>query len=260
LLTNRKLRFFGLCWDKQAEFAINKGKKLVSSFKFLRKYLLSIVAPFSIDGTVVESGLKMKALGLTLQYNLKWNLHIEQMKKKVQPKLSILKKIRKNIDTSQFLKLATAQIYSQMYYASQVWMNETLGSDGLKKLRSLHYRILRAAVRDCKCQVPKKILEKTCKRVSPETWSTYATASLVIKIKRDGSPNYLHEVLNETIYTTRRQPDKAKFYDNSRGKVGKHRLCNRLTKLNDLPPWLERPMTGDGLRVFLKKSLNFDMD
>jgi len=28
-----------LCWDKQAEFAINKGKKLVSSFKFLRKYL-----------------------------------------------------------------------------------------------------------------------------------------------------------------------------------------------------------------------------
>jgi len=219
-----------------------------------------IVAPFSIDGIMVNSGLQMKALGLTIQPNLKWNLHLENIKKRIQPKLSMLKKIRKNLDLSQFLKLATSQLFSQMYYASQVWMNETLGSEGWRKLRSMHYRILRAAVRDFKCEIPRKDLGKTCKRVPPEIWSAYSTSSLVIKIKRDGSPTYLHEVINETIYTTRRQPERAKFYDNSRGKVGKHRLGNRLAKMNDLPPWLEQPMTDDGLRVFLRKSLNFDME
>jgi len=112
-------------------------------------------------------------------------------------------------------------------------------------------------VRDFKQRKSKIELDVACKRVTPKTWSIYSTASLVIKIKRDRKPNYLHDTLQETIYTTRRQPDLAKFYDNWRGKIGKHRLCNRLTTMNDLPAWLDKTMTDDTIRIFLKEHLNF---
>jgi len=64
---------------------------------------------------------------------------------------------------------------------------------------------------------------------------------MAIKIKRDRCPTYLPEIIQETIYTTRRQPNSAKFYDNSKGKVGKHCLCIRLTGMNGLPNWLDKP-------------------
>jgi len=66
-------------------------------------------------------------------------------------------------------------------------------------------------------------------------------------------------MLNETAHTTRQQPNKARLYDNSKGKVGK-RLCNQLQEMNDLPKWLNIGMTDDAIRGFLKKALNFDFD
>jgi len=217
-------------------------------------------ATFEIEDTVIKSTNKMKALGVWFQHDMKWNSHVDEVLKKIKPKLSMLKKIRKNLDMDQFLKIATAQIYSILYYASQVWLNETLRSDYWQRLKSLHYRVLRAAARDFKQKMPKTTLDKKCKRVNPKTWSTYSTSSLVIKVIRDRSPTYLYEMLHETIHTTRRQPTKARFYDNSKGKIGKHRLCNRLQGMNDLPEWLNLDMTDDAIRRLLKKALNFDFE
>lgn len=76
--------------------------------------------PFSIDGTMAESGTTVKALGITLHHNLKWTVHLEQIIKRIAPKLSMLKKIRKNLDLQQFLKIATSQLFSVLYYASQL--------------------------------------------------------------------------------------------------------------------------------------------
>jgi len=240
---------------KEMGMAVNPSKTEVIVFN-----KIPIRAPFSIDGTMVESGVTMKALGITWQHDLKWTTHLEQISRRLSPKLSMLKKIRKNLDLQQFLKIATSQLFSVLYYASQLWMNETLCATGWKKLRSIHYRILRAAVRDFKQRKSKIELDATCKRVTPKIWSSYSTASLVIKIKRDRSPNYLHETIQETLYTTRRQPDRAKFYDNSRGKIGKHRLSNRLMTMNDLPAWMDKMMTDDAIRIFLKKHFNFSFN
>jgi len=131
-------------------------------------------------------------------------------------------------------------------------LNETLRSDYRHKLRSLHHRVLRAAVIDFKQKMPKITLDQKWKRVNPRIWSLYFTSSLVIKAIRDRSPILLYEMLNETIHTTRQQSDKARFYDNLKGKVGKHRLCNRLHEMNDLPEWLNIGMTDDAIRRFLK--------
>jgi len=139
-------------------------------------------------------------------------------------------------------------------------LNKTLRTNYWHKLRSLPYRVLRAEVRDFKQKMPKPTLDQKCKRVNPRIWSLYSTSWLVIKVIRDRSPIFLDELLNETIHTTRRQPDKARFYDNLKGKVGKHHLCNRLHEMNDLPEWLNIGMTDDAIRRFLKTALNFNFD
>jgi len=215
---------------------------------------------FEIDGEIITSTPTMKALGLTFQSDLKWSKHVEATLKKIRPKLSMLRKIRKNLDLEQFLRVATAQLYSIMYYASAVWLNETLKSEEWKKLRSMHYRILRAGIRDYKQRVSKKVIDVLCKRATPQMWSNYSTNTVSIKIIRDRSPQYLYNLVMETFYIERRKPDLAKFYDNSRGKIGKHRLCNRLTNLSSIPGWYGMDLNDHEIRTTLKKHLNFEFD
>jgi len=62
----------------------------------------------------------------------------------------------------------------------------------------------------------------------------------------------------ETYYAERRKPDHAKFFDNSRGKIGKHRLCNRLNNLDNLPGWFDKDLNDHAIRKLLKDYLDFD--
>jgi len=103
----------------------------------------------------------------------------------------MLKKIGKNLDKDQFLKITTAQLYSILYYASPVWLNRTLSASYWTKIRSLHYRILRGAIKDYKNKVTRPRLDKLCKRATPDMWSKYTTQTAVIKTVRDGSPSFL---------------------------------------------------------------------
>jgi len=48
----------------------------------------------------------------------------------------------------------------------------------------------------------------------------------------------------------------GKFYDNSRGKDGKHRIKSRLNDLKDFE-WLGLNLSNDAIRTRLKSFLNF---
>jgi len=213
---------------------------------------------FEIDGVKIDSTSSIKALGLTFQHDLKWTKHVDTILNKTRPKLALLRKIRKDLELEQYLKIATAQLFSKIYYASPVWLNETLSSDQWKRLKSLHYRILRVGTRDYKQKTSKKVLDVQCKRATPRMWSNYSTNMIVIKILRDRSPSFIFDTIMETHYTERRRADLAKFYDNSRGKVGKHRLCNRLSNLDNLPGWYGKDLNDHEIRIMLKDYLNFE--
>jgi len=134
-----------------------------------------------------------------------------------------------------------------------------LTSDLWKKLKSLHYRVLRATQRDYKRKIPNVILDKVCKRATPKMWSQYSTASMVIKILRDGTPVNIFNLINENLYSERRKPNKGRFYNNSKGKVGLHELKNRLTFICGLDfEWLHLDMNDNAIRTNLKRFLNFD--
>lgn len=200
----------------------------------------------------------IKVLGITFQHNMDWQTHIVSLESRLRPKISLLRKISNKLSMEQFLRVAIAQIYSIMYYAAPVWLNVTLKSAYWLRLRTLHYRVLRAAVKDFKRRRPNRELDKVCQRATPRMWSHYATSSLVIKTLRDRSPQFLTEEIMTNLYTIRRRPNSARFFDNSRGKIGRSRFCNRLNVMNGLTDWYGLDLGNDAIRIQLKKDLNFD--
>jgi len=71
-------------------------------------------------------------------------------------------------------------------------------------------------------------------------------------------PYEIHQWLFKAMYVNDRKPDYGSFVDNSKGKIGKQRLENRLKWMSDIP-W-RRDWTDDGLRVFLKERINFKFE
>jgi len=59
-------------------------------------------------------------------------------------------------------------------------------------------------------------------------WYKYATGSLIIKIRNNGNPKNLHDLLHLNFYMERRKPGRLKFYNSARLKIGKEGIRNRI--------------------------------
>ena len=95
-----------------------------------------------------------------------------------------------------------------------------------------------------------------CNIAPPLEWSRYATANIIMKTLRNKEPQILHRIITETLYTERRKPLNGKFYDNSHGKIGKKRLCNRIHFMNGIHnEWLLMNITDSEIRIMLKENL-----
>jgi len=220
-----------------------------------------IITEVNFAGTVIQTTVKMKALGLILAHYLKWDKHINATLPKTNSKLSLTRKIRPLLTRDQYLSVATSQIFSTMYYAAPVWLNCTLGHKLWKKIDSFHYRVMRVAIQDFKGKKKRKVIDSLCKRATPRMWSNYISASTAIKIIRDKEPKRLLDSINTSMVIERRRPRNGRFFDGSRLLVGKHQFKNRLTHLSQIQdPWLYPTPSNDSIRTILKRHLNFSFN
>ncbi len=208
----------------------------------------------------IKTGSTMKALGVTLQSDLKWEGHLASVISKSQSKLSLLRKIRPLLTMEQFLTISTSQVFSTAYYAASVWLNCTLSSKLWKRVVSFHYRVMRVACLDFKARKKRTLIDKQCKRATPKMWADYISASTAIKIFRDSEPQLLADDI-KFVWTTEKRRPNPRFYDDSIRQSGRHIFANRLKHLNDIQdPWHHPPPSNDVIRVLLKKHLNFDFE
>jgi len=174
---------------------------------------------------------------------------------KCKSKLGILKKIRKYFTVEQFLKIVTTQYYSQLYYGGCVWFNTALKANLRGLVNTAHFRPLRIAVIDYQKALSKNELSKKCNRAKPIDWVRYSLATQAIQILAKREPFYLYENLVETLYTTRRKPLMGRFFDNSKGKIGRQKLCNKMQCMDLMTTnWLGLDQSKDGIRRTLKKT------
>jgi hypothetical protein len=130
----------------------------------------------------------------------------------------------------------------------------SLTSANWKRINASHYRALRAALKDYRKRKKKTELDAKTKRSTPVEWSKYIIASTVIKLYNRSDTN-IAVLLRSSPYINDRMPQRAKFLDTLRLKIGRQSLPSRIRPLfADLKlNWVDPLITDDLLRKELKK-------
>ncbi len=89
------------------------------------------------------------------------------------------------------------------------------------------YKLLGVAVCDWKNQISREKLDEIG-RARPSVWGKYATPSITIKMLCNKIPVRLHKHIINTMYTTRRNHGVQLLFDDSKRKIGKQAIRNRL--------------------------------
>ena len=94
----------------------------------------------NVAGKVIPSSSEVKLLGITIDYDLKFKKHINELCRKASYKLHALQRIRRYLSVDKAKLLANAFINSQVNYEPLIWMfaGETL----INKIRKIHHRTL----------------------------------------------------------------------------------------------------------------------
>jgi hypothetical protein len=192
----------------------------------------------------------MKALGIHFEPDLSWNRQVDSALSKSHYVVKRIRYLSKWLTKDDRLKLVTSQYFSILYYAAPVWIG-SLNVAAWKRLNSAHYRALRAVVG---FHVRKRSeIDLMTKRAKPPEWARYSIASTVIKLYNSSDTN-IAKTLRSSAYVNDRLPRRAKFIDQSKFKVGKQSLPNRIGYLFSKMKfdWIG-DITDDMLRKSLKK-------
>ena len=94
------------------------------------------------DGKTIKSSDTVELLGITLDKNINFKRHIQNICRKANNKTKALLRIRKFLNLEQAQVLAEAYISSNFRYCPLIWMFCGKISDNL--IVKTHYRTLRA--------------------------------------------------------------------------------------------------------------------
>ena len=126
----------------------------------------------------------MKVRGVLLDDTMSWSTHIATTINNLSKLTGDLKFLRRRLTKDQFLKVLTSQYYGSCYYANQAWLSTHTKKMDLRKLNSLHYKLLSVSFFDWKNKIPRSTLDLPgLARLT--LWAKYATANFTIKVLRD---------------------------------------------------------------------------
>ena len=97
----------------------------------------------SIDDRTIKRVDHTKSLGLTIDEQLSWSKHVDEMSKKVSSAIGALKRVRPFIPTDVAAQIYNALILPHFDYCSPVWdgISDCL-SDKLQKLQNRAARVI----------------------------------------------------------------------------------------------------------------------
>ena len=123
-------------------FKMNSLKANPDKFQFMvlgKKKPESI--SINIDGNLKESSSEVVLLGVTIDCELKFRKHVDELCKRATFKLHALRRIRKFITVEKARLIANAFIDSQFNYVSVIWM--FAGKTAISKICKIHHRHLK---------------------------------------------------------------------------------------------------------------------
>ena len=101
----------------------------------------------NVNGKIIPCSNEVKLLGITIDNELKFKKHIEDLCKNASYKLHALRRIRGYLTVEKARILANAFIDSQFNYAPLIWM--FAGKTLINKICKIHHRTLRVVYNEC---------------------------------------------------------------------------------------------------------------
>ena len=132
------------CWLRANKLSLNVAKTelmIIGSRQRLNTQCEEI--NISIDDRTIKRVDHIKSLGLTIDAQLSWSKHVDEISKKVSSAIGALKRVRPFIPTDVAVQIYNALILPHFDYCSPVWdgMSGCL-SDKLQKLQNRAARVI----------------------------------------------------------------------------------------------------------------------
>ena len=152
----------------------------------------------NIDGNVIESEDSQVLLGITIDSNLSFNTHINNLCKKASAKLNALARISGYMNLPKRRMIMKSFITSQFGYCPLIWMFHSRALNN--KINSIHERALRITYNDSKSTF-EELLRKD-NSVSIHHRNLQVLATEMYKIKNDMAPELLNAIFRTGHYLT----------------------------------------------------------
>ena len=151
----------------------------------------------NIDGNVIESEDNQILLGITIDSNLSFNKHINNLCKKASVKLNALARMLGNMDLPKCRVIMKSLITSQFGYCPLIWMFHSTALNNsihfiIQFINSIHERALRITYNDSKSTF-EELLNKD-NSVSIHHRNLQVLAIEMFKIKNNMAPEFLNEI------------------------------------------------------------------
>ena len=147
----------------------------------------------NIDGHQIISEDEQVLLGVTIDSNLTFESHINNLCKKSSAKLNALARISGYMDIKKRRIIMKSFITSQFSYCPLVWMFHSRRLNN--KINSIHERALRTTYGDQKSTFPELLIKDNSVSVHHRNLQVLATE--VFKIRNNMTPEFLNEIFQE---------------------------------------------------------------
>ena len=212
------------------------------------------MAPITIvlNGDIIKSSKTVNVLGVVFDQKLQWAEHISHCIAKSKRELTAIRMIRKFFTTKELLQLVTSNIFSILFYNSEIWHLTSLKGTLKQNLLSCSATAIKSCVKYCTRDVSYQDLQKTYNRATPEKFLLYKTALNLFKLLTFNDYTLEWAALNFNQVLTSRQINFISLRANVK-KVGLNAFANRVYILNNRIPLSWFDMSMETFKIHCKK-------
>ena len=181
-------------WAEDWKVKFNPGKTV--NVNFTRKNT-TLHIPIYMNGTQIKDASTHTHLGITLQFNAKWNNHINATIEKNYKKIDILRSLKFKLDRKTLELLYMTFIRPSLEYGSSVWTNITKEQkNAIEKVQLAAARVVTGAIKG----TPHHLIYQECNWLDTHKRRQRKNIINFYKIYHEIAPEYLKGILPNHLH------------------------------------------------------------
>ena len=165
-------------WLKKSGLKVNDEKTELCLFH--RKFQGNVT--IEVNGININSKPNMNVLGIIFDSKMNWNDQVANVINKTNIALHCIRQIKFYFNPSELLQLITSNVYSIMYYNSEIWNIPTLHYSQKQLLLSTSAKALKICTPSYHDRMSYRELHSINKRGTPEQMCLYKHSLLLYKL------------------------------------------------------------------------------